>query len=162
MKRFLKLLYLPCLLLALWLTLNDSLSQENIILGLVLAVILSTLAPILRPVRASLAKPVIAIKLIFKVAYDIAISNYHVGLRIIRGRKANANPKFVDIPIQVTDPHGLAALSCIITFTPGTVWAGLDTDTNTLRLHVLDVQDEPGIIRHIQQFYDQPLLEIFQ
>lgn len=162
MKKTLRLLYLPILLLALWLLLNDSLASEHIILGGILAVVLSLLAPILRPVRADLAKPITAIRLIIKVAIDISISNYNVGLIIIRGKKAQNNPGFVDIPLKMTDPHGMAALSCIITFTPGTVWAGHDTEKNVLTLHVLDRQDEPALIAHIQKYYEQPLLEIFQ
>ena len=162
MKPLLKVIYLPSLLLILWLVLNDSLSLGQILLGSVLAIILSLLAPILRPVKANLAKPITELKLIKKVITDIAISNYKVGIRIIDGDKANAKPGIIEIPLTITDPHGLAALSCIITFTPGTVWAGHDSKTNILRLHVLDIKDNKSLIKHIQKHYEQPLLEIFQ
>lgn len=162
MKKIFNLLYLPILLLILWLLLNDTLATGNIILGLILAVTLSLLAPLLRPVRASLAKPLTAIKLVIKVAIDIAISNYNVGMLIIKKGQLNNNPRMVRIPLQITDSHALAALSCIITFTPGTVWAGHDEQENVLTLHVLDVKDEAQIIHHIQTYYEQPLAEIFQ
>lgn len=162
MKKTLIWLYLPILLLVLWLLLNDTLATEHIILGGILAIILSLLAPILRPIRSHPKKPITAIKLIIKVAIDISISNYNVGLLIIRGKRANNTPGFINIPLKITDPHGLAALSCIITFTPGTVWAGHDAEQNILTLHVLDIQDDAALVLHIQKHYERPLLEIFQ
>lgn len=162
MRKIFILLYLPILLLGLWLLLNDTLSLEQVILGGILAIILSLLAPILRPVRAHPRKPITAIKLIIKVAIDISVSNYNVGLLILRGKRTKHISGFIDIPLKMTDPHGLAALACIITFTPGTVWSGLDDEHNILTLHVLDIHDENLSIRHIQKYYEQPLLEIFQ
>ncbi|MER1966408.1 Na+/H+ antiporter subunit E [Castellaniella sp. GW247-6E4] len=159
MRRFLPL---PCLLLLLWLLLNDSLSTGNLVLGGSIALILSLLAPGLRPVRASLSHPLTAARLIGHVAADIARSNVAVGWRILRGDRAGALPGFLDIPLRMRDPHGLAALACIITYTPGTVWAGLDEQTHTLTLHVLDLQDREAWTRTIQDRYEAPLMEIFE
>ncbi|CAM5223044.1 Multicomponent K+:H+ antiporter subunit E OS=Castellaniella defragrans OX=75697 GN=HNR28_003568 PE=3 SV=1 [Castellaniella defragrans] len=162
MKAFLRFLPLPCLLLVLWLVLNDSLSAGQWALGLLIAVILSLLAPILRPVRARLRHPALALRLLGHVAVDIAHSNYTVGLRILRGDAAGAHPGFLDIPLRLRDPHGLAALSCIVTFTPGTVWAGHDAERHVLTLHVLDLSDPARLTRTIQDRYEHPLMEIFE
>lgn len=161
MRYLLWSLPLTGLLLGLWLLLNDSLSIGQSSLGLAIALALSLLAPILRPVRARLRHPAIALRLIGQVAVDIAHSNYLVGMRILRGDAANAHPEFLDIPLRVHDPHALAALSCIVTFTPGTVWAGHDPDRNVLTLHVLDLKDAAGLTHTIQDRYEQPLMEIF-
>ncbi|WP_345798392.1 Na+/H+ antiporter subunit E [Castellaniella sp. MT123] len=162
MKRLLGFLPLPCLLLALWLILNDSLSAGHIALGLAIALILSLLTPILRPVRARLSHPLTALRLVGHVAVDIAHSNWLVGLRILRGDTANARPGFLDIPLRIRDPHGLAALAGIVTFTPGTVWAGHDPAHNILTLHVLDLHDPAGLTHTIQDRYERPLMEIFE
>lgn len=156
--------YLPMisLLLVLWLVLNDSLSNGQIVLGLLIALILSLLAPILRPVRARLRHPWIALRLVGHVAIDILRSNYQVSRRILQGSASGARPGFVDIPLRIQDPHGLAALACIVTFTPGTVWAGHDPNRNLLTLHVLDLNDPAGLTRIIQGRYESPLMEIFQ
>ncbi len=53
-------------------------------------------------------------------------------------------------------------LACIVTSTPGTVWAGLSPDGATLTLHVLDLQDEDEWIRTIKRRYESRLMEIFQ
>ncbi|TAN29922.1 MAG: Na+/H+ antiporter subunit E [Castellaniella sp.] len=162
MRYLLRSLPLAGLLLAMWLVLNDSLSIGQWSLGLVIALVLGLLAPILRPVRARLRHPVVALRLISRVALDIAHSNYLVGLRILRGDAAGAHPGFLDIPLRVRDPHALAALSCIVTFTPGTVWAGHDPDHNVLTLHVLDLKDATDLTHTIQDRYERPLLEIFE
>jgi len=162
MRPFLRFLPLPCVLLALWLILNDSLSTGQWVLGLAIAITLSLLAPSLRPVRARLRHPGLALRLLGHVAVDIAHSNYAVGLRILRGDAAGARPGFLDIPLRMRDPHGLAALSCIVTFTPGTVWSGHDAGRNVLTLHVLDLSDPERVIRTIQDRYERPLMEIFE
>lgn len=162
MKRFLRLLYLPISLLLLWLILNDSMSAGHLILGLSIAVVLSILAPILRPVRASLSHPLIALRLIWHVAYDISLSTRDVGYRILQGDRTMAESGFLDIPLRIRDPHGLAALAGIVTFTPGTVWAGHDPVDNILTLHVLDLGNPDGLTKVIQDRYEAPLMEIFE
>src|SRR3546814_11639671 len=75
-------------------------------------------------------------------------------------RHASPKPGFVKIPLTLRDPHGLAALACIVTYTPGTVWAGLSEHDDALTLHVLDLTDEAHWIRLIVQRYERPLKEI--
>lgn len=162
MRSRLRFLPLFCLLLVLWALLNDSLSVATLVLGSAIALVLSLLAPILRPVHARLARPLIALRLIGHVAADIFHSNLAVGHRILLGDRSDASPGLLDIPLQMRDPHGLAALSCIITYTPGTVWAGLNEDTHVLTLHVLDLKDRAAWTRTIQDRYEAPLREIFE
>ncbi|MGE4450749.1 Na+/H+ antiporter subunit E [Castellaniella sp.] len=162
MKRLLQSLPLACLLLILWLVLNDSLSAGHLVLGAAIALTLALLAPILRPVRARLSHPLVALRLAGHVAADIARSNRDVGRIILLGPRAGAHPGFLDIPLRIRDPHGLAALACIVTFTPGTVWSGHDPERNVLTLHVLDLGDPQGLTRIIQDRYERPLMEIFE
>jgi multicomponent K+:H+ antiporter subunit E len=161
MKRLAASLPMIGLLLALWLVLNDSVSPGQIVLGLLIAIVLSLLAPILRPVRAHPRRPGLALRLLSHVAADILRSNYMVGRRILRGDAAGAGPGFLDIPLRIRDPHGLAVLACIVTFTPGTIWSRHDAERNLLTLHVLDLDDPDGLTRIIQDRYEGPLMEIF-
>lgn len=162
MKRYLHRLILPLLLLALWLLLNDTLSPEQFALGALLALLLGWAAMALRPLQAYPKRPLTAIKLLWHVATDIAYSNIAVARIIWLGRKSNATPGFVKIPLLIRDPHGLAALACIITYTPGTVWADYSENDSQLVLHVLDLKDESQWLRTIQQRYERPLMEIFE
>lgn len=162
MRSVLRFLPLPCLLLLLWVVLNDSLSIGTLALGGAIALILSLLAPSLRPVRATLSSPLIALRLIGHVFVDIVRSNIAVSRRIYLGERAGATPGFVEIPLRLRDPHGLAVLACIITFTPGTVWAGYDESQHILTLHVLDLKDVAAWQHTVQHRYAQPLMEIFE
>jgi multicomponent K+:H+ antiporter subunit E len=60
------------------------------------------------------------------------------------------------------DPYGLAALACIITATPGTVWVEYDSAQGTMLLHVLDLVDEEEWVRIIKDRYERRLMEIFE
>ena len=161
MKRVLNWLYLPTLLLGLWLLLNDSLSPGNIVLGGLLALFFGWASTALRPLRARPRKPLVALKLIWRVAVDVFNSNLQVA-RIIWTGPRDISPGFIKIPLEMKDPHGLAALSCIVTYTPGTVWSEYAEEEGILTLHVLDLQDEAYWLNKIQYDYERPLKEIFE
>jgi multicomponent K+:H+ antiporter subunit E len=154
---------LVIVLAGLWLLLNQSLALTHILLGIVLAVVLTWAASSLRPLRARIRRLDTAALLILVVAKDIVLNNLHVA-RIVLGptRLRNIRSGFVRIPLDLRDPHGLAALAIIVTATPGTVWAGLSPSDDTLTLHVLDLYDEAAVIRLIKHRYEQPLRRIFE
>src|SRR5690606_33474305 len=113
-------------------------------------------------VRSRPRHPLVALRLTAHVARDIVLSNYRVSRRILQGDASQEQSGFLDIPLRIRDPHGLAALACIVTFTPGTVWAGHDTVRHVLTLHVLDLSDPAGLTHIIQERYERPLMEIFE
>ncbi len=153
---------LAALLLAMWLLLNDTLSPGDAALGLALAIGIPLATARMRPLRANPQRPLTAMALLGFVLAEIVRSNFAVAGVIFGDRKRRSNAGFMHIPIHLRDPHGLAVLACIITATPGTVWAGLSPDGNTLTLHVLDLQDEQVWIDMIKQRYERPLMEIFE
>lgn len=161
MKNALYWLVLPAVLLVIWLLLNNSLSSGQLITGAILALLLAWAAMALRPVRSRPKHPLLMLKLVLRVASDIIHSNFTVARLIILGADSHT-PGFMKIPLSMRDPHALAALACIITYTPGTVWSGYSEQTNTLTLHVLDLQDENHWIELIQNRYQSLLLEIFE
>lgn len=58
--------------------------------------------------------------------------------------------------------YGLAALACIITATPGTLWVQFNPRNGMLMIHVLDLIDESVWIGTIKGRYERLLLEIFE
>lgn len=161
LKRF-NFLNLPIVLFILWMLLQESWTVGQVLLGLFLSIAISIAAWPFRPIRATMQHPWIALRLILHVSVDITKSNYDVGLIVWRGKKAKATPGFLEIPLRIRDPHGLAALACIITYTPGTVWAGYIEESNLLTLHILDLKDEQLWLDVIQKRYQEPLIEIFE
>jgi multicomponent K+:H+ antiporter subunit E len=154
---------LVLVLTGIWLLLNQSLAPGQLVLGLALSILLAWFASALRPLRARLQRVDLAAQLTLAVLRDIVRSNFGVArivLGLVRGREIHSG--FLDVPLDLRDPHGLAALATIFTATPGTVWSGLSSDGRTLTLHVLDLRDEQEWIRLIKERYEAPLRRIFE
>jgi multicomponent K+:H+ antiporter subunit E len=96
------------------------------------------------------------------VLADIVRSNIAVA-RIILGLVGRERTSgFVNISLELRDPYGLAALACIITATPGTLWVSFDPAKGILTIHVLDLIDESEWMRTIKGRYERLLLDIFE
>jgi multicomponent K+:H+ antiporter subunit E len=150
-------------LLGLWLLLNQTLAPGDIALGAVLALAISWLGTALRPLRATIRRPHVAAALVFVVLVDVVRSNLAVArivLGLVRGRELRSG--FLEIPLDLRDPHGLAALATIVTATPGTVWADLSADGRMLTLHMLDLGDGQAWIRWFKERYERRLMRIFE
>lgn len=154
---------LTIILVVMWLLLNETLAIGQVLFGTAIAVGLTWWAAKLRPLRPRLYRPQLAIGLLWVVFLDIVRSNIGVG-RIILGlvRDREVRSGFLEIPLELEDPHGLAVLAAIITSTPGTVWVDHAADRRILTLHILDLKDETAWIRTIKDRYERPLLGIFQ
>ncbi len=150
-------------LTVLWLILNQTLAPGQIVLGATLALLLTWASSRLRPLRARVRRLDIAAALFLVVLIEIVRSNISVA-RIVLGwvRDRTVQSGFVQIPLELRDPHGLAALAMIITSTPGTVWAGLSPEGDYLTLHILDLEDEQQWIRYIKDRFERPLVRIFE
>lgn len=149
-------------LLAMWLLLNQTLSLGHILLGSVLSICLSWGMVALQPERVKVRHPLIIVRLLLAVIADIARSNMEVA-RIIFSPRLRKHPSgFVDIPLELRHPYGLAVLACIITATPGTLWVGFHSATGTLTIHVLDLVDQAEWIDIIKSRYERRLREIFE
>lgn len=150
-------------LLILWLLLNSTVSIGHILLGAFISCVLLAVAYPLRPLQPRMKHGSVLIKLLVNVFADIVRSNIGVArvvLGLTTGRKVHSG--FVDIPLDLSDPHGLAALSMIITCTPGTVWVELSPEKKALTIHVLDLIEESEWIERIKGRYEAPLMEVFQ
>lgn len=156
-------LVLTSALFVMWLLLNETLSLGQAALGLILAVALAWASSVLRPVRPTLRRPHLVVLLFVLVLFDIVRSNIGVArivLGLVRDRKIRSG--FVEIPLTMTDPHGLAVLAGIVTATPGTVWVDHDLATSTLTLHVLDLKTDQEWIDWIKLRYEKLLMGIFE
>jgi multicomponent K+:H+ antiporter subunit E len=150
-------------LTGMWLLLNNSIAIGHIVLGLGVSLLMVSRFRAVGPLQPRLRRPLLAFKLLWRVFVDIVRSNVAVA-RIVLGLHGKRAIKsgFLEVPLDLRDPHGLAALSTIVTSTPGTIWADLSTDGGTLTLHVLDLRDERVAIETIKRRYERLLMEIFE
>ena len=159
-----KLLPAPLLSLCVfvvWLLLVGSVEAGHLVLAVVQAVLLPLVAQRLRHGNAGTRKPWLAAQLGLVVLWDIVVSNIQVA-KLILGRESEIHPGFIWLPLDVRNPHAIAALAGIITMTPGTLSAEVSADSRHLLVHCLSLDDEAGTIAQIKQRYEAPLKEIFE
>ena len=162
MTRLLPFPLLSAAILALWLLLNQTVSLGHVLLGGIVALVGSWALTLLEPPKARIRRPGVILRLFFSVLVDILRSNIAVA-RIVLGLGARERSSgFVHIPLDLRDPYGLAVLACIITSTPGTLWASFNPATGMLMIHVLDLIDKREWVETIKNRYERPLREIFE
>ena len=163
MRRILPHPLLALSLLLAWLLLVESASPGAFLLGGVLAMVSSWALASLAPPRARIRRLVVLPGLLRDVLVEVVRSNNAVARIILKpGASATRRSGFVRIPLDMRDPYGLAALACILTATPGTVWVEYDSAQGTMLLHVLDLVDEEEWVRMIKDRYERRLMEIFE
>ena len=149
-------------LFVIWILLRQSLSVATILLGLALALFwpMVTARFVTEPLR--LRRPLTAMALLGRVILDMLRSNLEVARAILTRRSRSLRSAFVNVPLELQNPYGLAALAAIVTLTPGTAFAQLSADRRVLLLHVFSLEDETSMINLIKRRYETPLKEIFE
>jgi multicomponent K+:H+ antiporter subunit E len=150
---------LSAVLFVAWLLLSGA-SPGHVVLGLVLAFVVPWFTERFHEDRVRLSAPALALRLALTVLRDIVVSNVQVACLIL-GPERCIQPRFVWLPLDIRDPHGIASLAGIITMTPGTLSADLTDDRRFLLVHALNVEDESELIDSIKARYEAPLRRIF-
>lgn len=159
MKRWLPSPWLSAGLWALWLVLNDTLEPAHLLLGAALGLVVPWLVAPLRPAGPRVRRPLVLVRLVLRVGRDVVVTGLQVAGGVLRPGTPHA--AFVRVPLELRDPHALAALAMITSVVPGTVWSELAPDASSLLLHVFEPADEADFIAHFKRDYERPLLEIF-
>lgn len=160
MNRLLPHPLLSALLGLTWLGLNNTLDPAHVLLGAGIALLLPPLIGRFLPDLPRLRAPGALFRLLLVVLGDIVVANLEVARRIL-GPESALRPAFVQVPLDLQDPLGVAALAAIVTLTPGTVSADLSDAGGTLIVHALHVDDETRLVATIKQRYEAPLRAIF-
>ncbi len=162
MTRWLPFPLMALSLLLMWLLLNQALTPGHVILGAILGVGGAWALTRLEPPAGRLRRPLAILTLAVLVLQDIVRSNIAVARIILGPRVHHETSGFLDIPLELRAPYGLAVLALIVTATPGTLWVAFDPARGVLTLHVLDLIDEDAWIATIKQRYERHLREIFE
>lgn len=160
LRRVLPSVPLTLMVIVFWLLMSDSFTVGQFVLGLVLGVVVPLFAARLDREFARIGTLRPLPKLIAVTLWDILVSNIQVAKQVL-GKESRIHPGFIWIPLDIANIHGIAALTSMITLTPGTVSAALSDDRKFLLVHVLHLEDEKSLIDDIKRRYEAPLMEIF-
>ncbi|HRF83116.1 MAG: Na+/H+ antiporter subunit E [Xanthomonadales bacterium] len=159
-KRWLPSPPLAVMVFCFWLLLNDTVTVGHAAMGLVLALLIPPFAARLDREFARIGSLRKVPKMLAILLLDIVYSNVTVAMQVL-GPERRITPGFIWLPLDIRNIHGIAALTSIITLTPGTVSSALSDDRRYLLVHVLHLEDADAVIRQIKNRYEKPLMEIF-
>ena len=159
-KRWLPSPPLSVVVFCFWLLMNDAVTMGHSLLALLLALVIPPFAARLDREFARIGRLRGVPKLVGVLLWDILVANVTVAMQVL-GPERNIHPGFIWVPLDIANIHGIAALTSIITLTPGTVSSALSADRRHLLVHVLNLKDADEVIRQIKTRYEAPLMEIF-
>ena len=162
MKRWRLLLFVTATLVVVWLLLQESVGVGVLLVGAALSVLALAATRKLDLPEVSFRRPSAAVTLAVVVLGDIIRSNLAVARIILGPSSRSGTSGFLRIPLDMRAPYGLAALACIITATPGTIWVAYDSGSHSVLLHILDLVDEKVWFETIKGKYERRLMEVFE
>ena len=160
LRRLFPSLPLSVTVLAFWLMMTDSFNAGQFVLGTVLGLVIPLFAARIDREFARIGSLRVLPKLIMVTLWDILMSNLRVAGQVL-GDEDRLESGFIWLPLDIGNIHGIAALTSMITLTPGTVSVALSDDRRHLLIHVLHIEDEAGLIQEIKTRYEKPLMELF-
>ena len=159
-RRFLPSLPQSLTVFIFWLLMAEDYGPGNIVMALLLAFLMPLLAARLEREFARLDKVGKLIPLGGRLLWDILEANITVAKQVL-GPQSKLKSQFVWVPLDLTNIHGISALTSVITLTPGTVSAELSEDRRHLLIHCLSTDDPQALIAEIKDRYEAPLREVF-
>lgn len=144
-----------------WLLLNNSFSAGHMVLGAILALLIPKLTSAFWPDSIQIRAPITLLKFIGVVLWDILVANFQVA-KLILGKTDRLQSKFIQVPLDLTQPFSISLLANTISLTPGTVSCDVSEDRRYLLIHALHAPDEGATIAEIKQRYEQPLKKVFE
>ncbi len=159
-KRWLPSVPLSATVFCFWLLMNDAINAAQVVMALVLALVIPLFAARLDREFARIGRLRSVPRMLGVLLLDIVQANVTVAMQVL-GPERKIHPGFIWVPLDIGNIHGIAALTSIITLTPGTVSSALSDDRRHLLVHVLNLEDADEVIRQIKTRYEAPLMEIF-
>ena len=101
-----------------------------------------------------------AILFVLIYLWEVTLSTYRLALQVLSPR-LEMNPRFIEVPLDLTGEMPRFLFACLISMTPGTMSVGLDRERGVLLVHVLDAPDPEAAIREMKTVFEKPLLRLF-
>ena len=143
-----------------WVLMAENYSAGTVLMGLLLAVLMPQISARLEREFAQIGNAWALIPLAAKLFWDLLVANVTVARQVL-GPEKDLHSVFIWIPLELTNIHGISALTSVITLTPGTVSTELSEDRKHLLVHFLHVDDPEKAVALIKQRYEVPLRKVF-
>lgn len=161
MSRLLPHPLLSAILLVLWLLLANDLSFAHLLLGALLGWAVPLYTARFWPEDVKVHRPLVLLRLIIVVLYDIVVANIAVA-RLILGPGERLRPAFLKLPLALHSELAISLLANTISLTPGTVSVFLSADRRCLIIHSLHTTAPEEMLDTIRRRYEQPLKEALE
>ena len=152
--------FLSLLLLLLWLLLNNSVAPGQLLLATFLGWGIPLFSRRFWPEPVSFHRPGLMLQFTGRVLIDILVANFIV-MRLVLGPRSAIHPLFVKVPLDIAGDLPMTVLASIVSLTPGTLTAELDSEGGYLLVHALSEADPQQLVGLIKRRYEAPLKEIF-
>ena len=150
------------LLLALtWLVLTGSFTIPNALLGLLLAVLVSSFAREQRRRNRIAIRLLATVRLAVLFLRELVLSAYRVALLVVTPRM-DLRPGIFAYRLKLDRNFEITLLANLITLTPGTLSVDVSPDRKTLFVHAIDCSDPERNRRDIAEGFERAIMEAFR
>jgi len=153
---------LTVLVIIAWMLLANSASPGALVMGIIIGILVPQFSARFWVTHLRFRRPGVLVTFVPLVLWDIVAANLVVGWITLTRPNSSLRPAFVRVPLDIQDEYGIVALASIITLTPGTISAQLDTDRGAIHVHALDCPDPDELVQSIKLRYEQPLRELLE
>jgi multicomponent K+:H+ antiporter subunit E len=160
LQRWLPHPWTTVVLMVLWLALQNSLSNGNLLAALSLGLILPIYTSHFWPERQSIRNPLRVLELMAVVLWDIVVANIQVAILILCKDPSQLRSRWVSVPMDLRTPEALTALAAVVSLTPGTISSDFSDDNRFLLVHCLDLEDADSLIQTVKYRYERRLKRI--
>jgi len=147
-------------LVLLWLALQNSVSNGNLLVALLLGITLPIYTSSFWPQRQTLRNPFTVFELVVIVMWDIGVANVQVAWLVLFKDPSQIRSRWVSVPLEIVSSEALTALAAIVSLTPGTISSDFSDDNRFLLVHCLDLEDADSLIDSVKNRYEKRLKRI--
>lgn len=146
-------------LLVVWVALWGEVSVANVVSGVVVAVLVTTLF------RSGSAgghrlRPIGALRLGASVFADLVVSTWRVVVAVLRPTPDRVHAEVIEVSLRSRSPLVCTLVANAITLTPGTMTVDLDPQSSRLRVHVLGRVDHDEFRASVRALEDRVLAAV--
>jgi multicomponent Na+:H+ antiporter subunit E len=144
-----------------WMAVNGSFSFTDLVVGLVLGLLVMSIASPFRAERGYAGRIWQGLGFLLWFLKELWVSSIKVA-RDILTPSLRARPGVIAVPLDAETDLEITMLACLVTLTPGTLSLDVSADRRTLYIHAMFVDDPDAIRAEIKDGMEKRLLEVMR